>query len=376
MKRQRFLTIIAFMLCIFMLMPSCKLHRKQAATEPEDEEEEIDEEEKEAAKSTASESDDSDTPVFLMNVTSLDQFISDGSIFAENVAVPTPTPIPVTQTPLGLTNDVDGYFSGPLENATIVDNEYFRFTIFSAEATDQGYIVKSEFENKSDVAYKLYLRNPIVNNECNDLVYYTDVIEPHKVVPDETNFGDCFANYDGSVPTRISFLMLAVEISGTNPAVLADPVNHLNYIPVNIFPQGEDAFHYEPYEPGPSSDIVYDSEGAEFILDSFDVTNGKLMINYTFINKTTDYVQLLLDDGMITLDKTVINVGSQAIYIPPYGRQTGVFTVSSADLQLAGVDPNMVKLVSLPLKANSLNDVEHGIKVLWETIIKKEVHLG
>ena len=105
MKRQRLVAIISVLLCI-ALLPSCKLHRKQKVTETE-EEETLDDEETEADSSELTEASLS----YLMNVSSLDQFISDGSIFAENVPVPTPTPIPVNQTTLGLTNDVDGYFS-------------------------------------------------------------------------------------------------------------------------------------------------------------------------------------------------------------------------------------------------------------------------
>ncbi len=370
MKRQRLVAIISVLLCI-ALLPSCKLHRKQKVTETE-EEETLDDEETEADSSELTEASLS----YLMNVSSLDQFISDGSIFAENVPVPTPTPIPVNQTTLGLTNDVDGYFSGPLENATVVDNEFFRFTIISSEATPDGYIVKSEFENKTDVPYQLYLRNPIFNNECNDRIYYTDVINAHTVFPDETNFIDCFENYDGSVPTRISFLLLAVPTADSQIAVLADPVNKLNYIPVNLFPQGEDAFRYEPAELPPDSSILYDTEGAQFIIDHFEVNDMNFSVYYTFINKTTDYLQFLLDDEAITLDKMVFNVGPQAIYVPPYGRQTGVFKVPSDSITSAGLDPYHIKLVSIPLKANSLNDVEHGIKVLWETVVKKEVDFG
>lgn len=368
MKRQRLIAIISVILCV-ALLSSCKLHRKQKATETEEETSEEDETEESSSETTPSFQ-------YLMNVGSLDQFISNGEIFAENVALPTPTPIPVTQTSLGLTNDVDGYFSGPLENATVVDNEFFRFTIVSSEATPDGYIVKSEFENKSDVAYTLYLRNPIFNNECNDRVYYTDVINAHSVLEDETNFIQCFKEYDGTVPTRISFLLLAVPASSDQTAVLADPVNKLNYVPVNLFPQEEAAFHYEPEELPEDSEIVYDTEGAQFVIDRFEVSDTRFCVYYTFINKTTDYLQFLIDDGEITLDKTVFKVGNQAIYVPPYGRQTGLFSILTDDIKEAGLDPYQIKLVSLPIKANSLNDVEHGIKVLWETIIKKEVSLG
>ena len=374
MKRQRLVAIICVILCI-ALLPSCKLRRKQKATESEEEESLEDDETEDTSEDTSSEPEQTSFAYF-MNVASLDQFISDGYIFAENVPVPTPTPIPVNQTSLGLTNDDDGYFSGPLENATVVDNEYFRFTIISAEATPDGYIVKSEFENKSDVAYTLYLRNPIFNNECNDRVYYTDVINAHSVLEDETNFIQCFENYDGSVPTRISFLILAIPASDNQIAVLADPVNQLNYIPVNIFPQGEDAYHYEEQELPPESSIMYDTEGAQFIIDSFEVSDTRFSVYYTFINKTTDYLQFLLNDGEIMLDKMMFKAGNQAIYVPPYGRQTGVFSVLADDIKAAGMDINQIKLVSLSLKANSLNDVEHGIKVLWETIVKKEVELG
>ena len=35
-----------------------------------------------------------------------------------------------------------------------------------------------------------------------------------------------------------------------------------------------------------------------------------------------------------------------------------------------------IKLASIPLKASTLTDKDKGIKVLWDTVIKKEVDFG
>ena len=366
MKKHRLIAIISVMLCFLMILPSCKLRRKGSATEPE-ESDETDESSEETGNAS----------VFQMDVRSLDQFISDGSIFAENVPVPTPTPIPVAQSALGLTNDVDGYYSGPLENATIVDNEYFRFTIVSAELTADGYVLTSQFENKTDNSFSIHLKNPVLDNECTDYYFYTNTIEPHKVLDDVTNYSSVFKDHDNTkIPTRLSFLILGIPYGNTNHVVLADPVNELNYIPVNIFPQGEDAYHYEDYVPGPTSEIVYDSEGAEFLIDGFDLTDSRFRILYTFINKTSDYVRLQLDDGQITLDKNVFKPGTQSIYIPPYSRITTEFYIERKDIEEANLDPMKIKLASIPLKASTLTDKDKGIKVLWDTVIKKEVDFG
>ncbi|MBO4475030.1 MAG: hypothetical protein J5750_09005 [Clostridiales bacterium] len=373
MKRSRIVKIIAILLCSAVLLPSCGLRRKETTTKTKQTEEETDEDETDSSK------DDPSGPSvqMLMHVDSLDDFISDGSIFAENVPVATPTPIPVRQTSLGLTNDVDGYFSGPLENATVVDNQYFRFTIVSAELTDTSYTITSEFENKSDVPYTIYWRNPVMNNECSEYYLYTEeAIEPHTVLTDVTDFAFCFKGFDGSEPTRLSFLLLAIPVSNTLTAALAKAADSdctLNYIPVTLFPQGEDAFVYVDEPIGTESTIMYDSEGAEFIIDSFDASDSSFEVYYTFINKTTKYIQLCLDDGQIILDKTIFDVGTQAIYIPPYGRVSSSFYVSGSTIDAAGFKPTDFKTVSIPLLANCLND---DVSVLWDTVVKKEIDYG
>lgn len=374
MKRQRLLAAVSIILCFMMLLPSCQMHKKQATEETEEEEEDIDDED---------DDDDSDPSGssgldFSMNVTKLHQFISDGSIFAENVPVPTPTPIPMNQGKLGFTNDDDGYYSGDLTDAVIVDNEYFRFVIKSAEVTDEGYIITSEYLNKSNVPYKLYLHDVVINNNCMDTDnwYITDfAVEPNKPYTDVTNFADACNEepYDFTVPTRISFLMIAGPTVDGKSAVLADPVNQLNYIPINLFPQGEDAYVYEEKPLGPSSEIIYDSEGTQLIIDGFDLTDSKFVIDYTYINKTSDYIQLRLDDQSLTLDKMVYDVGSQAAFIPPYSRRTGHFTVERSVIEESGLDPSALHLASIPLRADSLNN---GVMVLWQTTIKTEIKYG
>ncbi len=375
MKRQRLLAAASIILCFMMLLPSCGLHKKQATEKTEEEEEELEDEEDE-------EDDDKDpssgsAPEFTMNVTKLHQFISDGSIFAENVPVPTPTPIPMKQTPLGMTNDMDGYYSGDLTNAVIVDNEYFKFVILSAEVTDEGYIVTSELTNKSDVPYQLYLHDVVVNNVCMDTDYFfkTETLEPNKTITDVTNFAEAFHEeaYDNAVPTRISFLMIAAPTVDGQTAVLADPVNQLNYIPVNLFPQGEAAYFYEDKPMGNTSSVVYDSDGAQFIIDSFELDDYAFIVYYTYINKTSDYIQLRLDGGTMTLDKMVFEVGNQAAFIPPYARRTGYFKVSRSTIEESGLDPVSIRLASIPLRADSLNN---GVMVLWQTTVKKEVDFG
>ena len=356
-----------------MLLPSCGLRRKETTSKTKQTEEEEEDD-------TESSDDPQTTPEakVLMHVDSLDEFISDGSIFAENVAVATPTPIPVRQAALGLTNEDDGYFSGPLENATVVDNEYFRFTIISAELSDTSYIVTSEFENKSEVPYMLYWRNPIMNNSCTSWYFYTeDYIEPHTVYTDVSDFAAVFDDFDGTEPTRLAFLLLGVPIDSSLNAALAQAPDSddttLNYIPVTLFPQGEDAFVYQEAQLSPDSTIMYDSEGAEFVIDRFEATDTTFYVYYTFVNKTSKYIQLRLDNGQITLDKTVFDVGNQAVYIPPYGRQSDCFSVPSSVLSAAGVQPTDFKAISIPLIASSLND---GIMVLWDTVVRKEIDYG
>ncbi|MBO4926812.1 MAG: hypothetical protein J5379_00980 [Clostridiales bacterium] len=369
MKRINFSALISVLLCVMVLCTSCGLHRKETTKKTKVKEET---EEEETDEST----DETENPqsVALMKVDTLDAFISDGSIFAENVPIPTPTPIPVTQSPLGLTNDVDGYFSGPLTNASIVDNEFFRYTIISVELTDTTYVVNAEMENKTDVPYILYFRDPIMDNMSTDWYVYTDTIEPHTVLEDTTDFASIFEDFDGSEPTRLSFLILAIPNDDSQIAILADPVDKLNFIPVNIFPQGEDAFVYQEKPLDPEAMIVYDSEGGQLVIDSFETTEGgQFRVNYSFINKTGDYIQLKLEDGTMTLDKMVFDVGHQSTYAAPYSRVTGQFYVSGTLTTEAGVDPNSVKRVSLPLIAKSLTQ---DFKVLWQSTITKEVVFG
>ena len=359
-----------------LLLPSCGLRRKESTSKTRQTEEETDDEETD---------DTSDDPVVpntgaVMNVKSLDAFISDGSIFADNVPVPTPTPIPVKQSTLGLTNEDDGYFSGPLENATIVDNEFFRFTIVSAVLDGNSYTITSEFENRTDVPYTLYFRNPILNNESTEYYFYMEsAVEPHTVYTDVTDYPSVFKEFDGTEPTRIAFLLLAVPVSSNLDANLArslsDPNKTLNYIPVTLFPQGEDAFVYEDAPLGQDSTIVYDSDGAEFIIDSFEVNDYDFRVNFTFVNKTSEYIVLMIEDGTITLDKTVFDTGNQFNYIPPYGRLSSCFSISISTIKEAGLEPTALKSISIPLIAQSLNN-GNDFKVLWETVIKKEINFG
>ena len=371
MKKNRLIALLAVVLCFAVLLPSCKLHRKVETKATEEEEETEDETESETDTSTSA----LITP--LMQVSSLDQFISDGSIFAENVPVPTPTPIPVSQTTLGLTNEDIGYFSGPLENATVVDNEYFRFTIISVEMTDTKYNVKFQFENKSDSPYNINFLNAIMDNESSNWYYYTDsVIEPHTVYDDENDFGIFFEGYSGQVPTRLSFLLLATTTSSNMPRPILWEKDGLNYnfVPVNLFPQGEDAFHYAEPEISDDSSIVYDSDGIQFRIDSFDVDSNTFDIKYTIVNKTNMYVMFSVSDGKITLDQTVFdNAAFNTCYIAPYGNVRSDYQVLLTDLNSAGVDPNMVKTVSFNVRASYLDE---DISVLMEAIIKKEVTFG
>lgn len=371
MKKNRLIALLAVVLCFAVLLPSCKLHRK-VETKATEEEEETEEE-------TESETDISNASLVtpLMQVYSLDQFISDGSIFAENVPIPTPTPIPVNQTTLGLTNEDIGYFSGPLENATIVDNEYFRFTIISVEMTDTKYNVKFQFENKTDNPYSISFLNSIMDNESSEWYYYTDnVLEPHTVYDDENDFGVFFEGYHGQVPTRLSFLLLATVSSSNMPhAVLweSDGATY-NFVPVNLYPQGEDAFHYVEPEISDDSSIVYDSDGIQLRIDSFDVDSNSFDIHYTIVNKTNKYVMFSLSDKKIMLDQTVFdNAALSTCYVAPYGNVRGSYQVLLDDINSAGMDPNMVKTVSFNVRACYLDE---EISVLMEAIIKKEVTFG
>ena len=372
MKKNRLIALLAVVLCFAVPLPSCKLHRKVETKETEEEEETEDETESETESST----DSLITP--LMQVYSLDQFISDGSIFAENVAVPTPTPIPVNQTTLGLTNEDVGYYSGALENATIVDNEYFRFTITSVEMTDTVYNVKFQVENKSDTPYTINFLDSIMDNEVSSKYYYYSdfVLEPHKVYDDENDFGKFFEGYNGQAPARLSFLLLATTSSSDMPRPVLWEKNGstYNFVAVNLFPQGEDAFHYEDPEISDESSIVYDSEGIQVRIDSFDISTDYFSITFTVLNKTNTYVRYSLRDGMITLDQTVFeNKTLDTCYVAPYGNVRSVYKIKLGDINSAGMNPNLVKTVSFDVRANYLDE---EISVLMESVIKKEVTFG
>ena len=368
---RKIIQILSILLCVMLVIPACNLKRKGDTTKKETEEEEEEEEE----ETSASEEDKA-----TMKVDSLDEFISDGSIYADNVPIPTPTPIPVVQTSLGMTNADAGYYSGPLENATIVDNEFFRYTIFYTELTDTNYYVYGEFENKTDLPYILRFKNPIVDNQCfPETEFYSEVIEPHTVVADVTDFAspfsnaDCPVDFSGVEPTRISFLLLAVSQVQGQLAVIDDPVLQRNYLGINLFPQGEDAYVYQQPQLSPDSTIMYDSDGALFAIDYFEITDYSFKVHYTFINKTTQYISLQLDDEIMNLDSIVFDAGHQSCFIAPFSYQQASFSLSLTDIKNAGLDPLDVHSVAIPLLANSLND---GIKVLWQTLIKKEVEFG
>ena len=369
MKKNRLIALLAVVLCFAVLLPCCKLHRK-VETKATEEEEETEEETESETESTTS------LAISQMQVYSLDQFISDGSIFAENVPVPTATPIPVAQTSLGLTNEDVGYFSGALENATIVDNEYFRFTITSVEMTDTAYNVKFQVENKTDTPYTIFFLDSIMDNESTNWYYYSDsVIEPHTVYEDENDFAVFFEGYNGQVPTRLSFLLLATTADDLPRAVLwGKDDSTYNFVPVNLFPQGEEAFHYEELEIPDDSSIVHDSEGIQLRIDSFDVDDNSFDINFTVLNKTNKYVMFSLSDGKITLDQTVFNnTMLNTSYVAPYGNVHYVYQVSLDKMNSAGVVPSMVKTVSFNVKASYLDE---DISVLMEAEIKKEVTFG
>ena len=370
MKKNRLVALLAVVLCFAVLLPSCKLHRKVETTAAEEEEETEDETESETDASTAS----LVTP--LMQVYSMDQFISDGSIFAENVPVPTATPIPVNQTLLGQTNEDDGYFSGPLENATIVDNEYFRFTIVSAETVDGQYTIKAQFENKSDIPYNLFWRDVKVDNYVGHLSVITETVEPHKVLDFENSINkEYFPGYDGQEPTRISFYLQAKPLNPDDSAVLTvvDDAGKPS-VAVNIFPKGEEAFHYEEPALSDTSSIVYDSDGIRLQIDDFELTDSYFFIHYTFVNKTNVYAMAYLKDSCITLDSTVFDVGSlQACYIAPYGCYEGSYFVDVNSIQNAGLVPTDIKTVSIPVFAFYLGAAN---SILMDTDVKKEVTFG
>ena len=380
MKKSKLVKVIAILLCFMLLVPSCGLRRKDSTTVEEEDEDFDDEEEEE--KNTKKKNSDSDDPTanVMMYVSSLDQFISDGSIFAENMPVATPTPIPVQQSLLGLTNDDDGYFSGPLNNASIVDNENFRFTIISAEIEDtedsgKQYVIKFEAENKSDVPYALIFKDPVLDNMCTHSDFQTDLntaIEPGEVLKDTLEYSSAFDDFDPSVePTRIAFVLLAApSVKGTK-AYLSPTNLERNYVTVTLFPQGESAFEYKPRELSDTSEILYDNDGGQFAINYFETSSYYLYIHYTYTNKTNEYVYLMVD-GDITLDKKMFNATNLYSYIAPFSQEEGKYAIKLTDIEAAGMNVADIKFVSIPLLAASLN----GLSILWDADVKSKVIMG
>lgn len=370
MKRIPLLKILSTVLVVSLLAFSCSSCKKsentaktRVTTEEEDDEEE-----------TTKKTTQATVPSPTLDVFSLDQFISDGSLFAEDVIVPTPTPIPVEQKPLGLENNGKGYYSGPLENVTVIDNEFFRYTIFNVEKDDEHYYVNGEFENKSDVAFGLRFKNPTVENETNSFQFYLDApIAPHTTIPDTTDFAKCVKNYSGQDLTRISFLLLATDPEGQG-TIIPISESKTNYVLVNLFPQGEDAFVYQESALPDTADIVVDTEGALLSIDSFDLTSDLLVIHYSFRNKTGDYLQFKLKDETIMVDDTVFDeVGHQSVYIAPYSTLSDYFSIRLERFDKVKLDPKNAKSITLPVIANSLTD---EIKTLWERMVKAEIEFG
>ncbi|MBR2750917.1 MAG: hypothetical protein IKD90_07285 [Clostridiales bacterium] len=376
MKRSKliqFLSVILSLSVFLFSLSACKKNTDKVAaksTASEEDEDDEDEDEDEtttkATKATVSEPS--------LDVLSLDQFISDGSIFAEDVVLPTPTPIPVSQAPLGLSNDGRGYYSGTLEKVNVIDNQYFRYTIFKVEKDAEHYYVHGEFENKTDSSFGLRFMNPTVDNETNDFYFYIDApMEPKSVLQDTTDFAKCVSNYNGQDLTRISFLLLATDPENKN-TIYPISDNNCNYVLVNLFPQGEDAFVYEEAALPDTADILVDTEGALFSIDSFDLNDSQMIIHYTFRNKTGDYLQLKLKDKTIMVDDTVFDeLGSQTIYIAPYSTCSNYFFIRKDRFDKVKLNPINANSISIPILVNSLSD---GVNVLWERIVKAEVEYG
>lgn len=365
MKHSKWITVLTVLLACSFLLSACsssnKSSRRSTASEEETEE--------------SSQQETTEPEVPTINVSSLDQFLSDGSLFAEDVPVPTPTPIPVKQTKLGMENDGKGYFSGMPENTTIIETKYFRYTIFDIKKTDTSYEVNGEFENKSDKAYKLTLRNVAIDSVATTTRFYLqDPVEPHTKVPDTTDFATVVEGYHGQDFSRISFLILASDPDTSKNATIPISDDGSNYVLINLFPKGEDAFRYEEKAIDEDSKIIFDSDGALFSVDGFEYTHSavssSMTIHYTFVNKTADYIQFKLLEQKIMLDNVEVEIGHQSIYIPPFASLSGDFYVSNSALEGTGINPANVKMVIIPVIANSLTD---GIKVLWQKSIKTEV---
>lgn len=367
MKKNRVSAILAIVLCMALILPSCKLHKKEPTKK---------------TKPTTEATEPRVTGTSLsLDVVSLNQFISDGNAFEETYTLPvTPSPIPVSPTLLGLTNEDDGYYSGPLENATIVDNAFFRYTILSTEVTSESYIITGEFENKTDVPYNLYFYNPIIDNTCNSFCYYTDVIEPHTVVPDVTDFTKIIPSYDGTEPDRIAFLIMGSALDKSQHVQLFDEEKGMNYVPVMLYPHGEESFVFQDVSALDGSVIGYDSEQFQFAIEYFTIENDVFQVHYSFLNKTSEYMELLLQDHKLMLDDEFFSTYNQAnsnyrgnSFIAPYSRQTGAFAVSVEDIQQAGMDPEQVRLASMPLQVYTLYT---DLTMIFDATIREQVNMG
>jgi len=367
MKKSKIIRFLSVMLCVSLLTVSLSACKKSSGKTSRTTEEETEEETTEATTKAT-------VPVPSMKVDSLDQFISDGSLYAEDVVLPTPTPIPVQQTPLGLENDGNGYYSGSLENVNVIDTKNFRYTITKIEHDDEHYYVYGEFENKTDYTYSLHFKNPTVDNECNSFYFTLDEpIQPHTTVPDLTDFAKCVKDYHGQEFTRISFLLLAIDSLKVGKTMPISETGN-NYILVNLFPQGEDKYVYEESPLPEGADIVVDTEGTLLSIDSFELLGtdpGRIYIHYTIRNKTADYIQFKLKDESMMFDDTVFDgLGHQSTYVAPFTTISDYFSISLENFDKVKIDPHNVKSLSLPVIVNSLTD---DIKVMWERIIKVEV---
>ncbi len=363
MRRSRIVALLACVLCVSMLLPSCKLHKKTSTEDSTIDTEETDE--------TPRTTRVSETTVPSMMVTSLDQFITDGNVFSEDLPLPTPTPIPFTQISLGYTNEDDGYFSGALENATIVDNDLFRFTIVNTEVSQEAYIVNSQFENKSDVPYRLKFLNPTFDGCAVEDSYVTEILEPHKVLDDVTNFTATIANYGGTEPDQIAFLLLAIPIDTSMSASIQF---EKNYVPCMLFPHGEEAYIFQDRVEVSGSSILYDSEVGQFAIDQFEISELYFSVTCSFLNKSSEYVMLRATNGQVMLDDTYFDLASStAVYVAPYSRLTYSYTVSLSSIEGSGIDPQEVKLFSMNLEADTLY---YDIAEMWESLIRKEIVFG
>ena len=363
MRRSRIVALLASILCVSVLLPSCKLHKKTSTEGNTIDTEETDE----TPRATRA----SETTVPSMMVTSLDQFITDGNVFSEDLPLPTPTPIPFNPISLGYTNEDDGYFSGTLENATIVDNDLFRFTIVNTEVSQEAYIVNSQFENKSDVPYRLKLLDPCFDGYAVEESYITEIVEPHTVLDDVTDFTATIPDYAGMEPDRIAFLLLAVPI---DTSMTASIQFEKNYVPCTLFPHGEEAYTFQDRNEVSGSSILYDSEVGQFTIDQFEISDRYFSATCSFLNKSSEYVMLRAANGQVMLDNSYFDLSSNtAVYVAPYSRLTYSYKVSLSSIEEAGINPQSVKLFSMDLEADTLY---YDIAVMWESLIRKEIVFG